>query len=597
VDLVLLGNLIPIAGSVVSLTALRDNPVRDLSPLTFALGNLVVAWGLFRHQLFDVVPVARDAVIESIEEALFVLDSRDRLVDLNPAARRLLGPKAPGSIGRPAEELVSDWARMVERRPSGSNRPDITTVHEAGTVRPEPEVLHLQTHEDHRILEINSYALRDDHGNVHGRIVLCRDVTARARLEQELHVHRERLEDLVEERTSELRAQVTAREQAEAQLRQAQKMEAVGRMAGGIAHDFNNRLQALTLTIEELAATMPALAQSDEYAQLIREIGRATELIARLMLFSRRQPLSLQELDLNEAISTSLTLVQRAVGPTVEVVTDLTPGLWPIRGDAVQLDQVLLNLAINARDAMPEGGRLTLATRNVRLRGTDPAGRSSPSGEGVSLEVTDTGCGMDAEVQEHAFDPFFTTKPPGKGTGLGLSTVYGIVQQSNGSIAVRSSPGAGATFTLTFPRATPSPPLPEPVHSAGAASATTERATILLVEDEDGIRRAGERLLARAGFDVLVAADGGEALRQFDASSILVHLVVTDLAMPGIGGRTLVRELRERRPDLPVLVVSGDADQAANVRAIGGPTHFLAKPFLFAELIEAVQRLLAPVPH
>jgi len=598
VDLVLTGNLIPIVGSVVSLTALRNNPMRDLSPLTFAVGNLVVAWGLFRYRLFDVVPVARDAVIEAIDEALFVLDSRDRLVDLNPTAQRLLGPRASGSIGRPAAELVSDWARVVERRGSGeSNRRDATPVHEAATVRAEPEVLHFQTQEDNRIMEISSYALRDRHGGVQGRIVLCRDVTARARLEQELHVHRERLEELVEERTSELRAQVTAREQAEAQLRQAQKMEAVGRMAGGIAHDFNNRLQALTLTLEEMVAADPALAKSESLAQLMREIDRSTELIGRLMLFSRRQPVALQVLDLNDAIAGSLSLVHRAIGPTIELVTDLAPNPWPVRADGVQLDQVLVNLAINARDAMPDGGRLTVTTRSVGVSATDPVARASPTGEAVRLEVSDTGRGMDAEIQDHIFDPFFTTKPPGKGTGLGLSTVYGIVQQSNGTIAVRSAPGAGSTFTITFPRATPEPPSAEPIRTAAAIPAPMGRATVLLVEDEDAIRRAAERLLSRAGFDVLVAADGAEALRQFDAAVSAVDLVVTDLAMPGVGGRTLVRELRERRPDIPVLVVSGDADHAASVRALGGPTHFLAKPFLVAELIEAVRRLLVPAPH
>ena len=599
VDLVLTGNLIPILGWALTLTVLRHSPTRDLSPLTFALGNSVVAWGLFRYRLFDVVPVARDAVIESIDEAVFVLDPQDRLVDLNPAARRLLGPRAAGSIGRPAAELVPEWVRIARQRvasPPGGSRG--TPIDEAARARPVAEVLRLEAPQDGRyVAEIDSYALRDRRGDVQGRIVLCRDVTVRVHLEDELRMHRERLEQLVDERTAELRDQVAARERAEAQLRQAQKMEAVGRMAGGIAHDFNNRLQALVLTLENLAAAEPTVAQSEDYAQLMREIGRATELIRHLLLFSRRQPLSLQVLDLNRAIAGSLSLVRRAVGPTVEVATDLAPDLWPVRADMVQLEQVLVNLAINARDAMPEGGRLSVTTQNIHVAPGDPAVRAGSTGDAVRLEVSDTGRGMDAETQDHIFDPFFTTKPPGQGTGLGLSTVYGIVQQSSGTIAVRSSPGAGATFTITFPRATPGAPPAEPAHTAPAAPARTDRPRILLVEDEDAIRSAGERLLVRAGFDVLVAPNGAEALRRFDLAPERVDLVITDLAMPCLGGRTLMDELRMRRPELPVLIISGDADQAAEIQEFGGPTHFLAKPFLIGELVEAARRLLGPMPH
>ncbi len=570
VGLVLAGSLVPILGTFATLTILRDSPDRDLTPLTFAIGNLLVGMGILHYHLFDVVPVARDTVFEAIDDAVFVLDSRDRLIDLNPFGRELLGPQATGVIGREASDVIPGWPGL----PGELHR------------------LQVSYDGDHSA-EISAYALPSVQEGSGGRVLLWRDVTRQKRMEDELRLHRDHLEQLVEVRTEELREQVAVREQVEQQFRQAQKMEAVGRMAGGIAHDFNNLLQALTLNLEGLAARLPELARAEEYADVMVELDRATKLIRHLLLFSRRQTLEPQVLDLNAIVERSLPLIRRAVGPTVRLTTKLDTNVWPVYADGVQLEQVLLNLAINARDAMIDGGDLVMRTRRATLTGNGTIDVQLDPGDYVVLDVVDTGHGMDLATQGKIFDPFFTTKEPGKGTGLGLSTVYGIVRQSGGAIDVVSAPNAGATFTIYLPRAGVVPATTDGDLAVVPAKPRLFRAaTVLLVEDAGAIRRAAQRLLERGGFEVLEARDGVDALRRFDEHRGHVHLVITDLGMPTMGGAALVRELRARRPDLPVVIVSGDSEKRYAAEEFGGATVFLHKPFLAEDLVEAARRLL-----
>jgi PAS domain S-box-containing protein len=599
VGLVLLGNLIPIVGGFATLTVLIDRPERDLTPLLFAVSNLLVAWGLFRYRLFDVLPVARDAVIEAIDDAIFVLDPHDRVVDLNPAARRLLGERPMGLIGHPAHEVVPGWPRAGHhgrhRAAPEAGAPDRRMTNRGAIeLSPDPELLRVEVmQEGNHFAEISSYLLSDPGGEVYGRIVLWRDITLRKRAEGELQMYRQHLEQLVDVRTAELREQIGQRESAEQQFRQAQKMEAVGRMAGGIAHDFNNLLQALNLNLESLAGRLPAVARSEEYADVMLELESAAQLLHHLLLFSRHQVLEPQVLDVNAVVDRCQPLVRQAVGPGVRLETTLEPGVWPVWADAVQLQQVLLNLAINARDAMPEGGTLDIRTRHVTAASGGLVGTQLGPGDYVALDVSDTGHGMDAETQTRIFDPFFTTKEAGKGTGLGLSTAYGIVSQSGGAIDVVSAPGTGATFTIYLPCADAPADLAHTDGMPVAAGGRPDRgATILLAEDEVAIRRAGQRLLERNGFEVLEARDGAEALLRFEEHAGHVHLVITDLAMPVLGGVALVRELRARRHDLPVLLVSGFRELEAEALQFGDSTRFLAKPFLGEELLDAVRRLL-----
>jgi PAS domain S-box-containing protein len=382
---------------------------------------------------------------------------------------------------------------------------------------------------------------------------------------------------------------LTERKRLEEQFRQAQKMEAVGRLAGGVAHDFNNLLNVI-LGYAEL--TMRTLDEGDHRRRNLVEIRKAGDhaaaLTRQLLAFGRGQVLQPRVLDLNAVVGEMQGMVRRLIGEDVDLVTALAPGLGRVRADPGQLGQVILNLAVNARDAMPAGGRLTLETADVELDGHAQAGLAP--GRYVRLAVTDTGCGMPASVQEHIFEPFFTTKEKDKGTGLGLATVYGIVKQSGGAITVHSEVGAGTTFEIHLPRAE------APAEVAAAPSAAEpERGseTILLVEDDPGVRGLTHEVLTGAGYRVLAAASGPEALALVNDSTARIDLVLTDLVMPRMNGRELTRRLQEARPGVAVLYMSGYA--AGTLVHDGGlepALPFIPKPLHPADLTRKVREVL-----
>ncbi|MEW5852681.1 MAG: PAS domain S-box protein, partial [Myxococcota bacterium] len=359
---------------------------------------------------------------------------------------------------------------------------------------------------------------------------------------------------------------------SEEQLRQAQKMEAVGRLAGGIAHDFNNMLTTI-LGGCELVLERPGLEPTAvEELRAIREAAtRASTLTAQLLAFSRRQVVQRRPLSLNDVVVDMQQMLQRLIGSQVAVVTELAPELGAVMADAGQMQQVLMNLAVNARDAMPRGGTLTLRTSRVRYTGPAPsASLTIPPGTYVQLTVTDTGEGMTPETMAHLFEPFFTTKERGKGTGLGLATVYGIIHQCGGFIDAQSAPGAGTTFRIRLPLAADQA---APVVDARTPGATRARGeTVLLVEDEPEVRALTHRILERAGYRVLAAARPEEALQLAERSQF--HVLLTDAVMPGMGGVELARRLVERNGRLKVLVMSGHTEEALDPEVA-----FLAKPF------------------
>jgi signal transduction histidine kinase/ActR/RegA family two-component response regulator len=387
---------------------------------------------------------------------------------------------------------------------------------------------------------------------------------------------------------------LTARKELEAQFRQAQKMEAVGRLAGGVAHDFNNLLMVITIHAElaraELDAKHPAAADLEEIG---RATTRAAALTRQLLAFSRKQILTPHVLDLNAVVAGLEPMLHRLIGEDIAVVTRLAPELGLVLADPGQLEQVLVNLAVNARDAMPHGGTLTIATTNTelgeRVRGYPAA---VVPGSYVTLTVTDTGCGMSPEVQGRIFEPFYTTKPIGEGSGLGLSTVYGIVQQSGGHIGVESAPGRGTTFRLYLPRIAQEAETPRP-----GAAAITERLrgteTVLLVEDEEAVRRLARRVLERQGYTVLEARNGRDAVALVATHERPIDLVLTDMVMPEMSARALVEELAAARPTLRVLYMSGYTDDEILRRGLLGPdTSLLSKPFTADALAEAVRAAL-----
>ena len=397
---------------------------------------------------------------------------------------------------------------------------------------------------------------------------------------------------------------VTDFKELEAHLLQAQKMEGIGRLAGGIAHDFNNILTAIRGNVDLLLDGLPPDAEPvGELVEIRDAAARAGTLTAQLLAFSRKQFQHPRELDLNALVRDMEKLLRRVIGEDVTLLTAPGDALGMVRADANQLQQVLLNLVVNARDAMPDGGLLAIDTRNVRLSGAAAAAVGLAPGEYVCLVVRDTGHGMTPEVQARIFEPFFTTRPLGRGTGLGLAMVYGIVQQSGGAVTVESEPGRGSTFRLYFPRlASPHAPRVSPPAGTAAVAATDadapgSRHTILLVEDDPGVRQLTTRLLGRAGYTVRTAADAYEALTLADAACSGIDLVISDVVMPGMGGRELSLELRRRRPDLRLLFISGYLDVDGVRLGLDRRTRLLHKPFSQDGLLATVRELLAlPVP-
>jgi PAS domain S-box-containing protein len=396
---------------------------------------------------------------------------------------------------------------------------------------------------------------------------------------------------------------LTAQKEAEKQtvrleeeLRQSQKMEAIGQLAGGIAHDFNNLLMAIggysDVARSKVDGGDPALANALDEIKLASD--RAAALTRQLLAFSRKQILQPQIVDLNEIVSGMDAMLRRLIGEDIDVVTELSPDAGRVRADPGQLEQVILNLVVNARDAMPAGGRLTIETAGLAVDGPE-IGRESPlqPGSYAMLAVSDTGEGMDAETRKRIFDPFFTTKEPGKGTGLGLATVYGIVNQSGGSIFVYSEPGHGTTFKVYLPQT-------DAVGELGPPEVDGHRGseTVLLVEDEDIVRRLVAQMLETQGYRVLAAGDPDHAVDLSAAHEGPIDLLITDVVMPNMSGRELAVRLHVDRPEMKILYISGYTDRAiVHHGVLAQGTVFLQKPFTGDDLARKVRAVLDDAPH
>lgn len=388
---------------------------------------------------------------------------------------------------------------------------------------------------------------------------------------------------------------ITERKTLEARFRQTQKMEAVGRLAGGVAHDFNNQLGVVIGCCE---AVMKRLDEKNplraKQAEILKAAHRAADLVQQLLAFSRRQVLQPEALDLNDVVAASQTMLRGLIGENVELTTLLEPELGNVWADPRQVSQIIMNLGVNARDAMPAGGRLLIETSNVELDEAyvtrHPGARP---GRYVMLALSDTGSGMNREVQAHLFEPFFTTKAPGKGTGLGLATVYGIVKQSDGYVSAYSELGVGSTFKIYLPRINAPAPATSVHGEEQIAPPAGGTETVLLVEDEPSLRNAVRDSLEDNGYVVLAAGDGAAALQVADEHAGPIHLMVTDVIMPGMTGREAAGELLRFRPEMKVLYVSGYTQEAIVRHGDFGPgTVFLSKPFTSEALLRKCRELL-----
>ena len=378
------------------------------------------------------------------------------------------------------------------------------------------------------------------------------------------------------------------------QFRQAQKMEAIGRLAGGVAHDFNNLLTAIKGYGELLAEAIEEGDQRrDDVDEIVKAADRASELTRQLLTFSRRQVVATRVLALNNVVAGTQQLLRRLIGEDV-ALTSALPEVWPVHGDVGQIEQVLVNLAVNARDAMPEGGSLRIELSNVVFgdeSGTHHA--TLTPGRYVQLSVADTGCGMDQETAARIFEPFFTTKEVGRGTGLGLAMAYGVVEQAGGAIDVDTAVGRGTIFRLYFPKASDTTPASESDAPPPVSTPLCGSETILLVEDDHHVNALVNRALTRAGYRVIAATDGEHALEVMSTCSDRIHLLLTDVVMPGMNGRQLSERVVSERPDTRVLFMSGYSDDAVLRHGIERANgHFIQKPFSMDDLAQKIRETL-----
>jgi two-component system, cell cycle sensor histidine kinase and response regulator CckA len=494
------------------------------------------------------------ALIGAMQDVILVLDRDGTYTDIAPSATDRLFRSPAELLGR----------RLHDVFPKQQADEFLEIVRQALATRRVVETSYdLTIGSDRFWFDATVSPLPDD------RVVwVARDVTARHRTEQALR-------------------------ESEDQLRQSQKMEAVGQLAGGIAHDFNNLLMAIMSNAELAALELPADSVSAANIEEIKSASRrARSLTQQLLAFSRKQMLQPRVLDLNGVVRDAEQILRRLIGETINLAVVLDPAAGQVRADPGQVSQVLMNLAVNARDAMPNGGQITIETSNRDVSKADmSAYRGLQSGSYVTLQVRDTGVGMDEQTKARIFEPFFTTKPPGQGTGLGLSTAYGIVKQSGGYIAVDSRPGAGTTFTILLPRVFDAP---EPTAQAPVQEPLSHRrGTILLVEDEAAVREAAKRMLRKYGYTVIEAKNGQDALMLWEREHRNIDLVLTDVVMPAMGGAELARTLRSGRPDLRVVFMSGYTQGTLELSSLDeSASRFLPKPFTTEQLVGTLRELL-----
>ncbi|MBZ5622845.1 MAG: PAS domain S-box protein [Acidobacteriia bacterium] len=528
---------------------LKSPALYALALTAVALASLIawvaVSWRESRRRLAS--------TLSSIADAVLTIDRKGRITFLNPVAETLTGWPRTEARGKAATEvlhLIDEKTREPIENPLTRALRDRIRVaiddHTALISRSGAEVP----------IEHTASPVRDDAGKVRGAILVFRDISKQRQLaEQAMH---------------------------------EQKMDAVGRLAGGVAGDFSNVLTVITGYADLLRAEVPASSALRRFVDEIVYAGeRGAALTRHLLAFSRGSTAQPSVLDLNAVVTGMDPMLRRVLGQNIELILLTSPGLGHVKADAAQIELMIVNLANNARDAMPQGGKLVIETANVDLEdGPDSKNLGLMPGSYVMLAISDTGIGMDSGTRSRLFEPFFTTKAPGKGSGLGLATVYGTIKQSDGQVTVYSQPGCGTIFEIYLPRVKETLTEPPRKHSPKGSE------TILLVADEEGVRKLVFAVLKSNGYDVLEASSGSAALAAYEKNAHKIGLLLTDVGMPPIGGFELGRQLCEKSPALKVLYMSGYRDNANGGAGGEPPRAFLHKPFTPDILLAKVREVL-----
>lgn len=529
-----------LAGAAVFVVTLRDQVRAKTTELVESNRNLSQQKTLMNH------------VINGTTDAIYVKDTVGRYLLVNTEAARVLG--------KPLEEIIDldDSVLFPLHEAEILKKADLKVM--ASVTGPLTYVEQLSTVDGKRIYHATKGPIHDENGKVTGMFGVSRDVTEHRRLE--------------------------------AQLLQAQKMESIGRLAGGVAHDFNNKL---TVIMGYAELSKMRLSDSEQLLHNLGEITKAAEhsrdITAQLLSFSRQQIISPKALNLNKAIMDTQKMLPRLIGEDILLTVDMDKNLWMVKIDVTQLDQIIMNLGVNARDAMPDGGELKITTSNVTIEEAYCREHLDASpGDYVQLTFCDNGHGMDEETAKHIFEPFFTTKEVGKGTGLGLATIYGIVTQNKGFISIYSEPGRGTVFKIFLPRLEEESPegtqeVIAPIKGSG---------TILLVEDDESVRKMTTSMLENIGYDIIVAKSSQDAVRLCEDRSRHIDIVLSDIIMPGMNGKEMMDKILNIRPDIKTLYTSGYSSEIISRQGlIEDNIHFIQKPFSLKVLNEKIKSLLS----
>jgi two-component system cell cycle sensor histidine kinase/response regulator CckA len=569
---------------VVYLTAYTDDKTLQRAKITEPYGyilkpfeerelHIAIEMAIHKHRMAKKLQEREQLlakILKTINDAVTVLDPKGEVVFMNAAAENLTGWKQKEAAGKAVAEIFKivdgDGQTAATNGPltaAGSERQSWLLAKDGRQIPIEDEAV----------------PLRDEAGNITGAVLVCRDISAR----RQAQANQERF-----------------RQMAEEQLRKSQRLEAIGRLAGGLAHDFNNMLTAIIGTSElamlELHRDHPVRRDLKEIKQTA---DRAANLTRQLLAFARQQIIAPGILNVNDLLMNLDKMLRRLIGEDIELVMAPASDIGLVKVDAGQIEQVIVNLAVNARDAMPQGGKLILQTENTTIdQKPSSLPAELPPGDYVLLTVRDNGLGMTEEAQSHLFEPFFTTKEVGKGIGLGLATCYGIIKQNGGHIEVKSAVGEGTTFRIYLPRTDEMADTMPEQQGAGTlpqGGRPSGNETVLLVEDEPTVREVATRMLREQGYNVLVAANGDEALNLVRSRpSEPVHLLVTDVVMPRMSGRVVADQLRATHPEMKVLFISGYSDDTLTRHGASPDTNlnFLQKPFSPSLLAYKIREVL-----